>query len=118
MPFLHQDVFMEGFINSDLLNIDGIINVALLDNDGLTISSAKDNHESTIGIEKIADLISGKSDFSRITITSEKAILIADRLESDYRLVTWCEKSCNLGMIRKSLSDAIIKLNAYLFPTI
>ena len=118
MPRLHQGVIMERFILSDLLRIKGVINVALLDADGLVVSIGIDGHEPTREIDKIADLINEKGDFSRITITSEKAILIVDRLDVNYQLVSWCEKSCNLGLIRKGLDDAISKLNVYLFSTI
>ena len=65
-------------------------------------------------IAKVADIDVQDKGYSRITITSEKAILIIDKLDSDYRLITWCEQSCNLGMIRKNLDNAVQRLNSYL----
>jgi predicted regulator of Ras-like GTPase activity (Roadblock/LC7/MglB family) len=105
---------MERFIISDLLRIKGITNVALLDKDGLVVSTGIEHHQQTKDISKIADMIRTKDNFSRITITSEKAILIVDSLETGFRLVSWCEQSCNLGLIRNGLDNSINKLNAYL----
>ena len=65
-------------------------------------------------INDLIDIDLDKKEFSRITITSERAILIIDKLDSDYRLITWCEQSCNLGMIRKNLDNAVLRLNSYL----
>jgi len=108
---------MEEFIISDLTRVSGIINAALVDKDGFLLFEAKENHENSKNISKIADLIRAKDDFSRITVTSEKAILIVEQLEIGHRLVTWCEHSCNLGMIRKSLENASLRLNEYLINT-
>ena len=109
---------MEEFIVSDLTRVSGIINAALVDKEGFLLFEAKENLEQSEQISKIADLIRSKDKFSRITVTSEKAILIVEQLDVGHRLVTWCEHSCNLGMIRKSLENATQRLNEYLINTI
>ncbi|MBL6891414.1 MAG: hypothetical protein ISR22_05135 [Candidatus Poseidoniaceae archaeon] len=109
---------MEEFIVSDLTRVSGIINAALVDKEGFLLFEAKENLEQSEHISKIADLIRTKDKFSRITVTSEKAILIVEQLDVGHRLVTWCEHSCNLGMIRKSLENATQRLNEYLINTI
>tara|TARA_B100000459_G_scaffold51813_1_gene27474 strand:- start:848 stop:1171 length:324 start_codon:yes stop_codon:yes gene_type:complete len=105
---------MEDFIVSDLLRINGVINAALLDDEGFILAIANSEIQVTKDIEKIADIDLDNKGYSRITITSEKAILIIDKLDSDNRLITWCEQSCNLGMIRKNLDNAVLRLNSYL----
>ncbi len=109
---------MEEFIVSDLTRVSGIINAALVDKEGFLLLEAKENLEQSEQISKIADLIRIKDKFSRITVTSEKAILIVEQLDVGHRLVIWCEHSCNLGMIRKSLENATQRLNEYLINTI
>ena len=105
---------MEDFIVSDLLRINGVVNAALVDGEGFILSIANPDIEITRDIAKIADIDLDKKEFSRITITSERAILIIDKLDSDNRLITWCEQSCNLGLIRKNLDNAVLRLNSYL----
>jgi len=105
---------MEDFIVSDLLRLNGVINAVLLDSEGFTLSIANSDVEISKDIAKVADIDLQDKGYSRITITSEKAILIIDKLDSDYRLITWCEQSCNLGMIRKNLDNAVQRLNSYL----
>ena len=105
---------MEDFIVSDLLRINGIVNSALLDDEGFVLAIANKDIEITKDIRKIADIDLENQGFSRITITTERAILIIDKLDSDNRLITWCEHSCNLGMIRKNLDNAVLRLNSYL----
>ena len=104
---------MEDFIVSDLLRINGVVNAALVDGEGFILSIANPDIEITRDIAKIADIDLGEKEISRITITSERAILIIDKLDSDNQLITWCEQSCNLGMIRKNLDNAVLKLNSY-----
>jgi predicted regulator of Ras-like GTPase activity (Roadblock/LC7/MglB family) len=108
---------MEEFIISDLTRVSGIINAAIVDNEGFLIHQAKENNEQSKNISKIADLVQTKDKFSRITVTSERAILIVEQLEIGHRLVIWCEHSCNLGMIRKSLENASQRLNEYIKNT-
>tara|TARA_B110000444_G_C18848680_1_gene603866 strand:+ start:785 stop:1114 length:330 start_codon:yes stop_codon:yes gene_type:complete len=109
---------MEGFIVSDLVRVDGIVNAALVDKEGFLLFQARENHEPSQNISKIADLIRTKSKFTRVTITSEKAIMMVEQLDVGHRLITWCEKSCNLGIIRKSLENTVQRLNEYLIHTI
>ena len=108
---------MEEFILSDLTRVSGIINAAIVDKEGFLLFEAKENHEQSMNISKIADLLGTKDNFSRITVTSEKAILIVEQLGIGHRLVIWCEQSCNLGMIRKNLESASQRLSDYLKNT-
>ena len=105
---------MEDFIVSDLLRLTGVVNAVLLDKEGFILSIANSDIEITNDIAKIADIDLHDKAYSRLTITSEKAILIIDKLDSDNRLITWCEQSCNLGMIRKNLDNAVLRLNSYI----
>jgi len=105
---------MEDFIVSDLLRLNGVVNAVLLDKEGFILSIANSDIEITKDIAKIADIDLHDKAYSRVTITSEKAILIIDKLDSDKRLITWCEQSCNLGMIRKNLDNAVLRLNSYI----
>ena len=81
---------MEDFIVSDLLRINGIVNSALVDEEGFVLAMANKDIEITKDIRKIADIDLENQGFSRITITTERAILIIDKLDSDNRLITWC----------------------------
>jgi len=105
---------MEEFIISDLTKVSGIIKAAIVDKEGFLLFEAKENYGQSKNISKIADLVKTKDEFSRVTVTSENAILIVQQLDTGHRLVIWCEHSCNLGMIRKSLENASQRLDDYL----
>tara|TARA_B110000467_G_C17915218_1_gene261966 strand:+ start:92 stop:406 length:315 start_codon:yes stop_codon:yes gene_type:complete len=101
---------VEQRILAELLNSSGVVSANLLDENGLVMenlnSGRSQNYSSLIAV------MSNSEESQSVTITSQNAILIANRLEQNYLLVVHLQSSCNLGAIRKLLSKAVTELNA------
>lgn len=101
---------VEQRIINDLLNHDGIVEAQLLDENGLVVYSA--SHDNNSDYSSIIAVMENSPTSQSITITSQYAILIANRLNRDNLLVTRLQASCNLGLIRMALSKVVADLNA------
>ena len=103
-------VIVEQRILTELQNSSGVVSAQLLDQDGLvtlTISS-----EQSLNFSSIIGVMEHSQDSQSVTITSQDAILIANRLEKNNLLIIHLQPSCNLGSIRKLLAKAVEELNA------
>ena len=101
---------MEQRILTELLNSNGVVSAHLLDENGLTIVTLDSEHSQNFS--SLVAAMEHSDDSQSVTITSQNAILIANRLERGYLLIVRLQPSCNLGAIRKLLSKAVVELNA------
>ena len=101
---------MEQRILTELLNSNGVVSAHLLDENGLTMLNLDSEHNQNFS--SLIAVMEHSDDSQSVTITSQNAILIANRLEQNYLLVVRLQPSCNLGAIRKLLSKAVAELNA------
>ena len=103
-------VNVEQRILTELQNSNGVVSAQLLDQDGL-VTVAKSS-EQNLDFSSIIGVLEHTPESQSVTITSQNAILIANRLEKNNLLVVKLQQSCNLGLIRKSLAKAVEELNA------
>lgn len=101
---------MEQRILTELQNSSGVVSVQLLDGNGLVTMNL--NSEQKQDFSSIIAVMEHSHDSQSVTITSQSAILIANKLEQNNLLVIQLQASCNLGLIRKLLSKAVAELNA------
>ena len=101
---------MEQRILTELLNSNGVVSAHLLDENGLAMINLNSEHSQNFS--SLIAVMEHSDDSQSVTITSQNAILIANRLDRNYLLVVRLQSSCNLGAIRKSLSKAVTELNA------
>lgn len=101
---------MEQRILAELLNFSGVVSAHLLDENGLVMQNLNSGHSQNYS--SLIAVMSNSDESQSVTITSQNAILIANRLEQNYLLVVRLQSSCNLGAIRKLLSKAVAELNA------
>ena len=101
---------MEQRILAELLNFSGVVSAHLLDENGLVMQNLNSGHSQNYS--SLIAVMSNSDESQSVTITSQNAILIANRLEQNYLLVVRSQSSCNLGAIRKLLSKAVAELNA------
>ena len=101
---------MEQRILTELLNSNGVVSAHLLDENGLAMLNLNSEHNQNFS--SLIAVMEHSDDSQSVTITSQNAILIANRLEQNYLLVVRLQSSCNLGAIRKLLSKAVAELNA------
>jgi predicted regulator of Ras-like GTPase activity (Roadblock/LC7/MglB family) len=103
-------LFVELRILTELQNSKGVVNVQLLDENGLiTLSLSSEKNQD---FSSIIAVMGHSQESQSVTITSQSAILIANKLELNNLLVVQLQASCNLGSIRKLLSKAVAELNA------
>ena len=103
-------VIVEQRILAELLNFSGVVSAHLLDENGLVMQNLNSGHSQNYS--SLIAVMSNSDESQSVTITSQNAILIANRLEQNYLLVVRLQSSCNLGAIRKLLSKAVAELNA------
>lgn len=103
-------LFVEQRILTELQNSSGVVSVQLLDGNGLVTMNL--NSEQKQDFSSIIAVMEHSHDSQSVTITSQSAILIANKLEQNNLLVIQLQASCNLGLIRKLLSKAVAELNA------
>ena len=101
---------MEQRILTELLNSNGVVSAHLLDENGLAMLNLNSEHNQNFS--SLIAVMEHSDDSQSVTITSQNAILVANRLEQNYLLVVRLQSSCNLGAIRKLLSKAVTELNA------
>ena len=101
---------MEQRILTELLNSNGVVSAHLLDENGLAMINLNSEHSQNFS--SLIAVMEHSDDSQSVTITSQNAILIANRLDRNYLLVVRLQSSCNLGAIRKLLSKAVTELNA------
>ena len=101
---------MEQRILTELLNSNGVVSAHLLDENGLAMLNLNSEHNQNFS--SLIAVMEHSDDSQSVTITSQNAILIANRLEQNYLLVVRLQSSSNLGAIRKLLSKAVTELNA------
>ena len=101
---------MEQRILTELLNSSGVVSAHLLDENGLAMLNLNSEHSQNFS--SLIAVMEHSDDSQSVTITSQDAILIANRLEQHYLLVVRLQSPCNLGAIRKLLSKAVTELNA------
>ena len=101
---------MEQRILAELLNFSGVVSAHLLDENGLVIQNLNSEHSQNYS--SLIAVMSNSDESQSVTITSQNAILIGNRLEQNHLLVVRLQSSCNLGAIRKLLSKAVTELNA------
>jgi predicted regulator of Ras-like GTPase activity (Roadblock/LC7/MglB family) len=101
---------VEQRILAELLNFSGVVSAHLLDENGLVMQNLNSGHSQNYS--SLIAVMSNSDESQSVTITSQNAILIANRLEQNYLLVVRLQSSCNLGAIRKLLSKAVAELNA------
>jgi len=101
---------VEQRILTELLNSNGVVSAHLLDENGLAMLNLNSEHNQNFS--SLIAVMENSDNSQSVTITSQNAILIANRLEQNYLLVVRLQSSCNLGAIRKLLSKAVTELNA------
>jgi len=101
---------VEQRILTELLNSNGVVSAHLLDENGLAMINLNSEHSQNFS--SLIAVMEHSDDSQSVTITSQNAILIANRLDRNYLLVVRLQSSCNLGAIRKLLSKAVTELNA------
>jgi predicted regulator of Ras-like GTPase activity (Roadblock/LC7/MglB family) len=101
---------VEQRILTELLNSNGVVSAHLLDENGLAMINLNSEHSQNFS--SLIAVMEHSNDSQSVTITSQNAILIANRLDRNYLLVVRLQSSCNLGAIRKLLSKAVTELNA------
>ena len=101
---------MEQRILAELLNFSGVVSAHLLDENGLVMQNLNSGHSQNYS--SLIAVMSNSDESQSVTITSQNAILIGNRLEQNHLLVVRLQSSCNLGAIRKLLSKAVTELNA------
>lgn len=101
---------MEQRILAELVNSSGVVSAHLLDENGLLMENLDSGHSQNYS--SLIAVMSNSEESQSVTITSQNAILIGNRLEKNYLLVVRLQPSCNLGAIRKLLSKAVLELNA------
>jgi len=101
---------VEQRILTELLNSNGVVSAHLLDENGLAMLNLNSEHNQNFS--SLIAVMEHSDNSQSVTITSQNAILIANRLEQNYLLVVRLQSSCNLGAIRKLLSKAVTELNA------
>jgi len=101
---------VEQRILTELLNSNGVVSAHLLDENGLAMLNLNSEHNQNFS--SLIAVMEHSDDSQSVTITSQNAILVANRLEQNYLLVVRLQSSCNLGAIRKLLSKAVTELNA------
>jgi predicted regulator of Ras-like GTPase activity (Roadblock/LC7/MglB family) len=101
---------VEQRILTELKNSSGVDNVQLLDQDGLVSMSISSNQN--IDFSSIIGVLEQTPESQSVTITSQNAIIIANRLDKNNVLIIPLQPSCNLGLIRKLLAKAVEDLNA------
>lgn len=103
-------LIVEQRILAELLNSSGVVSAHLLDENGLIVENLDSGHSQDYS--SLIAVMSNSEESQSVTITSQNAILIANRLEQNYLLIVRLQSSCNLGAIRKLLSKAVLELNA------
>ena len=95
-------VIVEQRILAELLNFSGVVSAHLLDENGLVMQNLNSGHSQNYS--SLIAVMSNSDESQSVTITSQNAILIANRLVQNYLLVVRLQSSCNLGAIRNLLS--------------
>jgi len=103
-------LFVEQRILTELLNSSGVVSAQLLDENGLATLNV--SSEQVQDFSSIIAVMEHSQESQSVTITTQNAILIANRLNHNRLLVIQLQASCNLGSIRKLLSKAVAELNA------
>lgn len=101
---------VEQRILTELLNSSGVVSAQLLDENGLATLNV--SSEQVQDFSSIIAVMEHSQESQSVTITTQNAILIANRLNHNRLLIIQLQASCNLGSIRKLLSKAVTELNA------
>ena len=108
---------MEEFVTSDLMDSDYILSAAVLDDQGFIVSSIPSDSKTKQQLAKFAEVLFATDRFKQTSIITEQKILIVYGLAKNYTLVVSCKTNSNLGAIRKDISNAASRLDAYLDST-
>ena len=108
---------MEEFVTSDLMDSDYILSAAVLDDQGFIVSSVPADSKTKQQLAKFAEILFATERFEQTSIITEQKILIIHGLAKNYTLVVGCKTNSNLGAIRKNISNAVSRLDAYLDST-
>ncbi|MCS5532645.1 MAG: hypothetical protein NZ736_00095 [Candidatus Poseidoniaceae archaeon] len=101
---------VEQRILTELVNSSGVVSAQILDENGLVVLNV--SSEQVQDFSSITAVMEHSQDSQSVTITTQNAILVANRLNHDNLLIVQLQASCNLGSIRKLLSKAVVELNA------